>query len=98
MGRGRYPGRYPVRATVPRLHQTESDSRSCVPYPSTARWEDGLAKWLSANAPDGEASSGEFTLWHNLNHVSLLPGSHSLLTCAGRLTPAQWPIQYAVVR
>ena len=29
------------------------------------------------------AASGEFSLWHNLNHKSLLPGSQSLLTFLG---------------
>ena len=46
------------------------------------RWDDQLAKWLHANDPNGVGASGEFTLWHNLNHPSLLPGSHSLLRCS----------------
>merc|ERR1719198_1685059 len=46
-------------------------------------WDDNLAKWLHANDPNGVATSGEFTLWHNLNHRSLLPGSHTLLSFLG---------------
>eukprot|EP00908_Phaeocystis_cordata_P007712 Transcript_18364.p1 GENE.Transcript_18364~~Transcript_18364.p1 ORF type:complete len:308 (+),score=138.16 Transcript_18364:748-1671(+) len=50
-------------------------------------WNDRLFKWLSANAADGpgarRAASGEFSLWHNLNHRSLLPGSQTLLSFLG---------------
>ena len=53
-----------------------------VQFP-TVWWEDDLAKWLHANDPDSVVASGEFTLWHNLNHKSLLPGSHSLLSFLG---------------
>ena len=47
------------------------------------RWDDHLAKWLHSNDPNGVGASGEFTLWHNLNHPSLLPGSHTLLSFLG---------------
>ena len=54
---------------------------------SCRRWDDSLFKWLNANsAPDQRgrlAASGEFSLWHNLNHNALLPGSQTLLTFLG---------------
>lgn len=53
-----------------------------------------MAKWLSANkgsnrsaagGPDGAGpnAAGAFSLWHNLNHRSILPGSKTLLTFLG---------------
>ena len=30
-----------------------------------------------------QAAPGEFSLWHNLNHAHLLPGSKTLLTFLG---------------
>jgi len=45
-------------------------------------WDDGMLKWLSANHGSNQ-SRGEFSLWHNLNHASLLPGSQTLLTFLG---------------
>ena len=57
-------------------------------------WDDDIPKWLSANkgsnltaagGPDGGGvnAAGDFSLWHNLNHKSILPGSHTLLTFLG---------------
>ena len=45
---------------------------------------------------DGPLYCREFTLWHNLNHKTLLPGSHSLLSFLGErshrleITRARW--------
>ena len=61
-------------------------------------WDDTLRKWLSANkganrsaagGPDGggAAAAGEFAVWHNLNHGSLLPGSQTLVTFLGDPQP-----------
>jgi len=50
-------------------------------------WDDGLFKWLSANHGANQSArrgaSGEFAVWHNLNHASLLPGSQTLLSFLG---------------
>ena len=58
-------------------------------------WNDTLFKWIAANArsnttkggggPDGAGpdAAGEFAIWHNMNHPSLLPGSHILLSFLG---------------
>jgi len=62
----------------------------CFPL---ARWDDSLFKWLQSNPHSnssgggadggGPDAAGEFSLWHNLNHQSLLPGSQTLLTFLG---------------
>eukprot|EP01046_Picozoa_sp_COSAG06_P000797 COSAG06_NODE_23_length_33072_cov_44.622327_15_plen_593_part_00 len=61
----------------------------------TVWWDDAIPKWLASNpgsnvsseggGPDGAgpAGAGEFSLWHNLNHKKLLPGSQTLLTFLG---------------
>jgi len=57
-----------------------------VQFPSVW-WDDSMFKWLSANHGTNQsarlAASGEFSLWHNLNHATLLPGSKTLLSFLG---------------
>ena len=70
-------------------------------------WDDSLLKWLSANKPAppsyGLASSGEFTLWHNMNHKTVLPGSRWLLSFLGDPQSSHYegmpdaPVQAAVM-
>ena len=64
-----------------------------VQFP-TVWWDNSLAKWIASNkgsnqsasgGPDGGGpnAAGLFSAWHNLNHDSFLPGSHTLLTFLG---------------
>ena len=57
-------------------------------------WDNSLQKWLQANkgsnrsaagGPDGAGpnAAGEFAVWHNLNHATMLPGSRTLLSFLG---------------
>ena len=50
----------------------------------TVWWDNSLPRWVSANrgARTLEAS-GEFSEWQNLNHKSMIPGSHTLLSFLG---------------
>ena len=68
-------------------------SHVVVQFPSVF-WNNSMQKWLQSNAGsngsaaggpdgDGENAAGEFCVWHNLNHASLLPGSQTLLTFLG---------------
>jgi len=45
-------------------------------------WDNSLSRWLSVNK-GGQAASGEFTEWYNLNHETLLPGSQMMLSFIG---------------
>jgi len=52
-----------------------------IQFPSVW-WDDSLPAWLATNT-GGEASSGNFTPWHNFNHESKIPGSQTLLSFLG---------------
>jgi polyamine oxidase len=56
-------------------------SHVLVQFP-TVWWDNSLPRWISANH-GGQKMSGEFTEWQNLNHDSLVPGSHTLLSFLG---------------
>jgi len=59
-----------------------------VQFP-TVWWDDSLPAWLATNA-GGEASSGNFTPWHNFNHQSKIPGSQTLLSFLGDPQAAEY--------
>merc|ERR1711957_703166 len=55
----------------------------------TVWWDDSLPAWLATNT-GGEASSGNFTPWHNFNHQSKIPGSQTLLSFLGDPQAAEY--------
>jgi len=52
-----------------------------IQFPSVW-WDDSLPAWLGSNT-GGEAASGNFTNWFNMNHVDKIPGSQTLLSFLG---------------
>jgi polyamine oxidase len=58
------------------LNDTHTTGKSNSDAASRPSWRERLDT-------DGEGVSGEFALWHNLNHHSMIPGSNTLLSFLG---------------